>query len=76
MLMYLCYKWFGVFGGIFAYILAMQTVKSVLKRVYHLEIMNKNDELFFQDDERSYGNIVSHLFFEKFTEEEGRVFFE
>ena len=45
-----------------------------MKRIYNLEIMQPNDELFFQDDERGYGNIVSHIFFEKISEEEGKAF--
>lgn len=69
-LMYVCYRLFGVFGGIFSYLLAMQTIKGLLKRLFSLEMMDPNDEMFFGDDERSYGNIVAFHKYEKFDPEE------
>lgn len=63
--MYICIKLFGWIGGFFGYLLLLQTIQKMLKRMLNLEMMNATDEMFWLDDERSYGNIICYLKFDK-----------
>ena len=49
----------GFVWGTFSYVFFVSFARKFLKSAYNLEMMQAADEMFFLDDDRNLGNIVT-----------------